>query len=140
MNQLTEDAPRCRTCIDKENPAAVGFHAPIGWRRCSEHTVWCSGESFASPGALVCTACLEKQRATVERKEKQRATVDRKAQLPKFRIRDVQKHFGHRCEIPLQAYMEAGLGVHSRNCMVDKEDVQVNTRPSDDPAACQNDA
>ena len=134
MKQLTKDAPRCRTCINREKPAAMDFfNAPIGWRRCTTHRVWCSGESFGGPGARVCTACLESE-------EKHRATVERKVQLPKFRIRDVQKHFGHRCEIPLQAYMEAGLGVHSRNCLVDKEDVQVNTRPSDDPAARQNNA
>ncbi|KAJ1485667.1 hypothetical protein T484DRAFT_1792754 [Baffinella frigidus] len=84
-SQLIKNAPRCAACVRQDNPAAADFCAPTGWRRCTgvKHRVWCSGESFAGPGAPVCTACLESE-------ELQRATVERKARLPKSKIKDVQ--------------------------------------------------
>jgi hypothetical protein len=42
---------------------------------------------------------------------------------PLVRVRDVQKHYGHLSEIPLEAYMDAGVA-WSRNDLVSESDVE----------------
>ena len=126
-SQLAKDAPRCAACVKQQKLACADFCAPTGWRRCMGNThrrLWCSEESFAGPGAPVCTACLETEVLRHAAEERERAKGERKARLVKFKVKDVCERFGDQLEIPLSAYEEALDKDVNEDTLVDEEDVR----------------
>ena len=84
--------------------------------RCGWHPVSDFSENETPP----CNKCRSRIRhEMLDRENESRRTPEHGA----CRVREVQSRYGHLCEIPLQAYMEAGVA-ESRNDFVTERDVQ----------------
>lgn len=115
-----KDAPRCKDCIHAEMPVITsltngnsGSH-----RRCT--TCMSRKGPTAFNEANECNDCLQKKRY----QEVKRANEDaRRPSAGACKVKDVQRRYGHICEIPIKAYREAGVA-STRDDYVTERDVQ----------------
>ncbi len=114
-SQLKKKAgPRCKVCIASKIPILQGPVPAVlaGFRQCSSDKKWLHASKFACAGHAFCIYHEEHQNRH-----------NRSAASGACRVKDVFKTYHHTCEIPLQAYIEAGVA-HSRNAWVTRQDVQ----------------
>lgn len=89
-----------------------------------------SAESRAEAEDIRKTERMRRKCAEEDRRGK---GCEREASLLKIRVRDVKEHFGHLYEIPLRAYIDAGVASSWRD-FVDESDIEAASNAWD--AAC----
>jgi hypothetical protein len=90
----------CGVLKDKDAYSKKQLSKGVDLRRCKD----CVAGS--SEGVAGSASATEKSKPTKHSNAAKAAPHTYKG--PRVRVKDVQKHYGHLCEIPLEAYMEAG--------------------------------
>ena len=103
------------------------YEVSAGFRRCAQDKCWRPVWEFDGGGtgsAAICEYCSnENVRIKAQKKRKRENEENRTAARGACRVKEVKARYGHMCEIPIQAYREAGVA-HSRNDYVTDQDVQ----------------
>ena len=108
--QLKKATPRCKDCIERHVAEASALLVSAGFRQCGGDKKLLHSSMFPSPHASRCIDCEEKKIAYEEyKKAEERNVRDRTEAAGACQVKDVCRVYGHRCEIPLQAYCEAGV-------------------------------
>ena len=127
--ELRKYRPRCCHCVSNNNPILADLRPVPGdrFRRCKHkrcHGHWQPVNEF-DVGKEDCNSCLradgveERQRVYTQRMNE----TDRTRAGGACKVKEVQARYGHICEIPLQAYIEADVA-HDMNDFVTAEDVK----------------
>ena len=113
------DGPRCLNCIRENKPINSSLSAGNAGSnlRCNVCRDRKDPSKFSGQS---CKDCLNKKHWREARNVNEAA---RTQSAGACRIRDVQRRYGHMCEIPIQAYREAGVA-SSWNDYVTDNDVQ----------------
>lgn len=117
--QMRQERPRCRDCVAGKIAAS---HEALGHlcTRCG----WLPAGLFPPSPRGLCTACQSRAISDRSARDSMAANIAaRTVARGACRVRDVKKRYGHLCEIPLQAYQEAGVA-EGRNDLVTEADVQ----------------
>eukprot|EP00775_Hariotina_reticulata_P009997 gene9997-biopygen11968 len=128
----------CSALKSREQYSKTQFAKGLGHRRCKDCVAQAAGceqqqqqhctapatNSHASAGSGVSTSISHLTRNQKQRtcKDVGQSLATEAARSRRVRVRDVQRHFGHLCQIPLEAYIEADVA-HSWNDFVSEEDV-----------------
>jgi len=100
-----KDSPRCTDCVSANRPVIVSLtDGPSGsHRRC--RSCMCRKDPATFRGSE-CNDCMR----TRLHNEAERANEEaRRPSSGACKVKDVQRRYGHLCEIPIQAYREAGV-------------------------------
>jgi hypothetical protein len=115
-----KEAPRCVQCVQANCPATLATpQDDSSGRRCGACKLRLGLDRFKGQETK-CKSCQSKRKW--EEEEIVNAT-QRNPSAGACRVKDVQKEFGHLCEIPMAAYLEAGVASHRKD-YVTKRDVQ----------------
>ena len=113
-SQRKKDLPRCTDCVASQAPAQRDVNIS-SFRRCSIDG-WRPTSEFTGTSTL-CDARAK------EKREREANQALRHSGLPgACRVKEVKQRYGHVCEIPLEAYLEAGVA-QSKNDFVTDQDV-----------------
>ena len=116
-SQLRRERPRCSDCVNAQAPAHRGV-STSRFRRCSRKC-WRPTSEFTGTNTL-CDACAREKEWRERARERE---ANRTRARGACRVKEVYQRYGHFCEIPLEAYVEAGVA-KSRNDFVTEQDVQ----------------
>jgi hypothetical protein len=100
------ETPRCIECIDERRLVVLVAPEKGDYRRCSKCKMIQTTTDFETAQTFKCKSCSTKKKFVQQDRNNAAARL---ATSGACRVRDVQEKYGHLCEIPLNAYIEAGV-------------------------------
>ena len=118
---MRKDRPRCTDCVASQAPAHQDV-STSSFRRCSTDG-WRPTSEFTGASTLCDARAKQKKQREAREKRERENEANRTRARGACRVKEVKQRYGHVCEIPLQAYMEAGVA-YSKNDFVTDQDVK----------------
>jgi len=112
-SQMKKQLPRCKVCVEggvAVSPEATSLLSSSGFRQCSGDKKMLHSSKFSSPLASRCTECeIKRAREEEHTRAEEENHRNRTRAAGACQVKDVFHVYGHLCEIPLEAYREAGV-------------------------------
>lgn len=114
--------PCCACGVDKSEAPAHQDVSTSSFRRCSTDG-WRPTSEFTGASTLCDARAKQKKQREAREKRERENEANRTRARGACRVKEVKQRYGHVCEIPLQAYMEAEVA-YSKNDFVTDQDVK----------------
>lgn len=120
-----KEAPRCGDCVKSDRKVVIDKPAKGNSTRCEQCKMRHDDnnrEESAKKKRQTLFLCAQCSRENNRKRKERENEVRRCPEHGACKVKDVKKKYGHLCEIPIQAYREAGVA-SNRNDYVTEEDV-----------------